>query len=115
MLGRLLSSVLSQYDCILCMYVCVCVMQVLLQPQFIKAESLLLTTLKPDVSMVTTVASPCITSLATSTAPVQGTSLQVALPILPNRSKQYYVAFVCQNDFLTHFLASVVYNTHFSL
>ncbi|KAL0198495.1 hypothetical protein M9458_007035, partial [Cirrhinus mrigala] len=49
---------------------------VLLQPQFIKADSLLLTTLKPDASMVTTVASPCITSLATSTAPVQNTSLQ---------------------------------------
>ncbi|KAG7334955.1 hypothetical protein KOW79_001551 [Hemibagrus wyckioides] len=52
---------------------------VLLQPQFIKAESLLLTTLKPDVTMVTTVASPCITSLATSTAPVQGTSLQALM------------------------------------
>uniref|UniRef100_A0A1A7XIG3 Sterol regulatory element-binding protein 1 n=1 Tax=Iconisemion striatum TaxID=60296 RepID=A0A1A7XIG3_9TELE len=47
---------------------------VLLQPQFIKAESLLLTTLKPDPCMVTTVASP--TSLATTTSPVQGTSLQ---------------------------------------
>lgn len=54
-----------------------CVSQVLLQPQFIKADSLLLTTLKPDVTMVTTVASPCITTLATSTAPVQNTSLQV--------------------------------------
>ncbi|XP_051571576.1 sterol regulatory element-binding protein 1-like isoform X1 [Myxocyprinus asiaticus] len=52
---------------------------VLLQPQFIKAESLLLTTLKPDVTMVTTVASPCITSLATSTAPVQNTSLQALM------------------------------------
>ncbi|KAB5553903.1 hypothetical protein PHYPO_G00044030 [Pangasianodon hypophthalmus] len=52
---------------------------VLLQPQFIKAESLLLTTLKPDVSMVTTVASPCITSLATSTAPMQSTSLQALM------------------------------------
>ncbi|KAG9264368.1 sterol regulatory element-binding protein 1 isoform X1 [Astyanax mexicanus] len=52
---------------------------VLLQPQFIKADSLLLTTLKPDASMVTTVASPCITSLATSTAPVQGTSLQALM------------------------------------
>lgn len=48
--------------------------QVLLQPQFIKAESLLLTTLKPDPCMVTTVASP--TSLATTT-PAQSTSLQV--------------------------------------
>ncbi|XP_051571099.1 sterol regulatory element-binding protein 1-like isoform X2 [Myxocyprinus asiaticus] len=51
----------------------------LLQPQFIKAESLLLTTLKPDVSIVTTVATPCITSLATSTAPVQNTSLQALM------------------------------------
>lgn len=49
--------------------------QVLLQPQFIKAESLLLTTLKHDPCMVTTVASP--TSLATTTTPVQSTSLQV--------------------------------------
>ncbi len=54
-----------------------CVLQVLLQPQFIKADSLLLTTLKPDVSMVTTVMSSCITSLATSTAPIQNTPLQV--------------------------------------
>ncbi|XP_051987951.1 sterol regulatory element-binding protein 1-like isoform X2 [Xyrauchen texanus] len=51
----------------------------LLQPQFIKAESLLLTTLKPEVSIVTTVATPCITSLATSTAPVQNTSLQALM------------------------------------
>lgn len=49
--------------------------QVLLQPQFIKAESVLLTTLKPDPCMVTTVASP--TSLATTTTRVQSTSLQV--------------------------------------
>uniref|UniRef100_H3D329 Sterol regulatory element-binding protein 1 n=1 Tax=Tetraodon nigroviridis TaxID=99883 RepID=H3D329_TETNG len=47
---------------------------VLLQPQFIKAESVLLTTLKPDPCMVTTVASP--TSLATTTNPVQSTPLQ---------------------------------------
>uniref|UniRef100_A0A8C6NY15 Sterol regulatory element-binding protein 1 n=1 Tax=Nothobranchius furzeri TaxID=105023 RepID=A0A8C6NY15_NOTFU len=47
---------------------------VLLQPQFIKAESLLLTTLKPDPCIVTTVASP--TSLATTSSPVQSTSLQ---------------------------------------
>uniref|UniRef100_A0A671XSZ3 Sterol regulatory element-binding protein 1 n=1 Tax=Sparus aurata TaxID=8175 RepID=A0A671XSZ3_SPAAU len=46
---------------------------VLLQPQFIKAESLLLTTLKHDPCMVTTMASS--TSLATTT-PVQSTSLQ---------------------------------------
>ncbi|XP_068192381.1 sterol regulatory element-binding protein 1 isoform X3 [Antennarius striatus] len=46
---------------------------VLLQPQFIKAESLLLTTLKHDPCMVTTMASP--TNLATTT-PVQSTSLQ---------------------------------------
>uniref|UniRef100_A0A672PWE9 Sterol regulatory element-binding protein 1 n=1 Tax=Sinocyclocheilus grahami TaxID=75366 RepID=A0A672PWE9_SINGR len=52
---------------------------VLLQPQFIKADSLLLTTLKPDACMVTTVASPCITTLATSTAPVQNTSLQALM------------------------------------
>ncbi|XP_015242997.1 PREDICTED: sterol regulatory element-binding protein 1 [Cyprinodon variegatus] len=47
---------------------------VLLQPQFIKAESVLLTTLKPDPCMVTTVSSP--TSLVTTTSPVQTTSLQ---------------------------------------
>ncbi|TWW69930.1 sterol regulatory element-binding protein 1 [Takifugu flavidus] len=41
---------------------------VLLQPQFIKAESVLLTTLKHDPCMVTTV--------ATTTTPVQSTSLQ---------------------------------------
>ncbi|KAJ8387136.1 hypothetical protein AAFF_G00160760 [Aldrovandia affinis] len=53
---------------------------VLLQPQFIKADSLLLTTLKPDSgTMVTTVASPCITTLATSTSPVQTTSLQALM------------------------------------
>lgn len=52
---------------------------VLLQPQFIKADSLLLTTLKPDVTMVTTMSSPCITSLATTTAPIQGTSLQALM------------------------------------
>lgn len=49
-------------------------LQVLLQPQFIKAESLLLTTLKHDPCIVTTVASP--TSLA-STSPAQSTALQV--------------------------------------
>lgn len=48
--------------------------QVLLQPQFIKAESLLLTTLKHDPCIVTTM--PSTTSLATTT-PVQSTSLQV--------------------------------------
>uniref|UniRef100_A0A8C7Z2A9 Sterol regulatory element-binding protein 1 n=1 Tax=Oryzias sinensis TaxID=183150 RepID=A0A8C7Z2A9_9TELE len=47
---------------------------VLLQPQFIKAESVLLTTLKPESCMVTTVASP--TSLATTTSPIQSTALQ---------------------------------------
>ncbi|KAJ8251201.1 hypothetical protein GJAV_G00218430 [Gymnothorax javanicus] len=53
---------------------------VLLQPQFIKADSLLLTTLKPDSgTMVTTVASPCITTLPTSTTPVQTTSLQALM------------------------------------
>ncbi|XP_035510930.1 sterol regulatory element-binding protein 1 isoform X1 [Morone saxatilis] len=46
---------------------------VLLQPQFIKAESLLLTTLKHDPCIVTTVSSP--TSLATTTQ-AQSTSLQ---------------------------------------
>ncbi|XP_076026741.1 sterol regulatory element-binding protein 1 [Genypterus blacodes] len=46
---------------------------VLLQPQFIKAESLLLTTLKHDPCIVSTVASP--TSLST-TGPVQSASLQ---------------------------------------
>ncbi|KAM8845495.1 sterol regulatory element-binding protein 1 isoform 3-T3 [Spinachia spinachia] len=49
------------------------VQQVLLQPQFIKAESLLLTTLKHDPCIVTTMASG--TSLATTT-PVQSASLQ---------------------------------------
>lgn len=49
--------------------------QVLLQPQFIQAESLLLTTLKSDPCIVTTVASP--TSLASTTTPVQSTTLQV--------------------------------------
>ncbi|MEQ2157328.1 hypothetical protein GOODEAATRI_000675, partial [Goodea atripinnis] len=43
-------------------------------PQFIKAESVLLTTLKPESCMVTTMASP--TSLATTTSAVQSTSLQ---------------------------------------
>ncbi|XP_056609139.1 sterol regulatory element-binding protein 1 [Triplophysa dalaica] len=52
---------------------------VLLQPQFIKAESVLLTTLKPEVTMVTTVASPCITSLATSTSSIQNTQLQALM------------------------------------
>ncbi|XP_041073648.1 sterol regulatory element-binding protein 1-like isoform X2 [Polyodon spathula] len=53
---------------------------VLLQPQFIQTDSLLLTTLKPDgSSMVTTVKSPCITTLATSTAPVQTTSIQALM------------------------------------
>ncbi|XP_029293890.1 sterol regulatory element-binding protein 1 isoform X2 [Cottoperca gobio] len=49
------------------------IQQVLLQPQFIKAESLLLTTLKHDPRIVTTMASS--TSLATTT-PVQSASLQ---------------------------------------
>ncbi|XP_014058434.2 sterol regulatory element-binding protein 1 isoform X2 [Salmo salar] len=44
------------------------IQQVLLQPQFIKAESLLLTTLNRDPCMVTTVSSPCITSLDTTTS-----------------------------------------------
>lgn len=57
---------------------CVCFFQVLLQPQFIKAESVLLTTLKPDPCMVTTVASTA--SLATTATPVQSTSLQVQTP-----------------------------------
>ncbi|XP_068606553.1 sterol regulatory element-binding protein 1 [Brachionichthys hirsutus] len=47
---------------------------VLLQPQFIKAESLLLTTLKHEPCIVTTVASP--TTFANTTAPVRATSLQ---------------------------------------
>lgn len=65
-------GILRQFICLKC----VCVFsQVLLQPQFIKAESVLLTTLKPDPCMVTTVASP--TSLATTTSPGQSTSLQV--------------------------------------
>uniref|UniRef100_A0A3B5M0M4 Sterol regulatory element-binding protein 1 n=1 Tax=Xiphophorus couchianus TaxID=32473 RepID=A0A3B5M0M4_9TELE len=51
-----------------------CSLIVLLQPQFIKAESVLLTTLKPDPCMVTTMASP--TSLVTTTSSVQSTSLQ---------------------------------------
>ncbi|XP_062308139.1 LOW QUALITY PROTEIN: sterol regulatory element-binding protein 1 [Osmerus eperlanus] len=52
---------------------------VLLQPQFIKAESLLLTTLKHEPCIVTTMASPCITSLATTTSSVQSTSLQALM------------------------------------
>ncbi|MBN3318333.1 SRBP1 protein, partial [Atractosteus spatula] len=51
--------------------------QVLLQPQFIKADSLLLTALKPDAgSVVTAVKTPCMTTLASSTTPVQTTSIQ---------------------------------------
>uniref|UniRef100_W5MQN6 Sterol regulatory element-binding protein 1 n=1 Tax=Lepisosteus oculatus TaxID=7918 RepID=W5MQN6_LEPOC len=50
---------------------------VLLQPQFIKADSLLLTALKPDAgSVVTAVKTPCMTTLASSTTPVQTTSIQ---------------------------------------
>ncbi|XP_034781855.2 sterol regulatory element-binding protein 1-like isoform X1 [Acipenser ruthenus] len=53
---------------------------VLLQPQFIQADSLLLTALKPDgSSVVTTVRSPCVTTLATSTTPVQTTSIQALM------------------------------------
>uniref|UniRef100_A0AAY4C7V0 Sterol regulatory element-binding protein 1 n=1 Tax=Denticeps clupeoides TaxID=299321 RepID=A0AAY4C7V0_9TELE len=53
---------------------------VLLQPQFIKAESLLLTTLKTDHgTMATTVSSPCITTLAPTTAPVQSSPLQALM------------------------------------
>ncbi|XP_031426222.1 sterol regulatory element-binding protein 1 [Clupea harengus] len=56
------------------------VQQVLLQPQFIKADSLLLTTLKPDHgTMVTTMATPICTSLTSTTAPIQGTSLQALM------------------------------------
>ncbi|XP_041943379.1 sterol regulatory element-binding protein 1 isoform X2 [Alosa sapidissima] len=52
---------------------------VLLQPQFIKAESLLLTTLKPDTgTMVTTMATPC-TTLTSTTSPIQSTSLQALM------------------------------------
>ncbi|KAG7265363.1 hypothetical protein CRUP_004451, partial [Coryphaenoides rupestris] len=47
---------------------------VLLQPQFIKAESLLLTTLKHDPCIVTTVASP--SSLCTTSITAQSASLQ---------------------------------------
>ncbi|XP_067912038.1 sterol regulatory element-binding protein 1 isoform X4 [Heterodontus francisci] len=51
---------------------------VLFQPQFIKADSLLLTALKPDGStIVTSVKSPTISTLATSTTPIQTTSLQM--------------------------------------
>uniref|UniRef100_H3AZ68 Sterol regulatory element-binding protein 1 n=1 Tax=Latimeria chalumnae TaxID=7897 RepID=H3AZ68_LATCH len=50
---------------------------VLLQPQFIKADSLLLTTLKTDgTSVVTAVKTPCITSLATTSTPVHTTPIQ---------------------------------------
>lgn len=65
-------GIIRHFRCL--MHVCV-LFQLLLQPQFIKAESVLLTTLKPDPCIVTTVASP--TSLATTTTPVQSTSLQV--------------------------------------
>uniref|UniRef100_A0A672PP83 Sterol regulatory element-binding protein 1 n=1 Tax=Sinocyclocheilus grahami TaxID=75366 RepID=A0A672PP83_SINGR len=66
-----------------------CVVQVLLQPQFIKADSLLLTTLKPDACMVTTVASPCITTLATSTAPalMSGGTILTTVPLLVDTEK----------------------------
>ncbi|XP_072337162.1 sterol regulatory element-binding protein 1 isoform X1 [Scyliorhinus torazame] len=51
---------------------------VLLQPQFIKADSLFLTALKPDGStVVTSVKSPTISTFATSTTPIQTTSLQM--------------------------------------
>ncbi|XP_041085529.1 sterol regulatory element-binding protein 1-like isoform X2 [Polyodon spathula] len=53
---------------------------VLLQPQFIQTDSLLLTALKPGgSSVVTAVKSPCVTTLATSTTPVQTTSLQALM------------------------------------
>lgn len=70
-----LVSTHQKYKTLYMSNVCIVFSQVLLQPQFIKAESVLLTTLKPDPCMVTTVASP--TSLATTTTPVQSTSLQV--------------------------------------
>ncbi|XP_078273978.1 sterol regulatory element-binding protein 1 isoform X2 [Rhinoraja longicauda] len=51
---------------------------VLFQPQFIKADSLLLTALKPDgCTVVTSVKSSAITALPTTTTPIQTTSLQM--------------------------------------
>ncbi|XP_032896671.1 sterol regulatory element-binding protein 1 isoform X1 [Amblyraja radiata] len=51
---------------------------VLFQPQFIKADSLLLTALKPDgCTVVTSVNSSAITTLPTTTTPIQTTSLQM--------------------------------------
>lgn len=66
---------------------------VLLQPQFIKAESLLLTTLKHDPCMVTTVASP--SSLATTstvqTTPIQafvgGGTILTTVPVMVDAEK----------------------------
>ncbi|XP_036384871.1 sterol regulatory element-binding protein 1-like isoform X1 [Megalops cyprinoides] len=53
---------------------------VFLQPQFIKANSVLLTALKPEAgTMVNSVNSPSIPTLATSTAPVQTTSIQALM------------------------------------
>uniref|UniRef100_UPI00398E4E63 sterol regulatory element-binding protein 1 isoform X2 n=1 Tax=Pristiophorus japonicus TaxID=55135 RepID=UPI00398E4E63 len=50
----------------------------LFQSQFIKADSLLLTALKPDGStVVTSVKSPTISALASSTTPIQTASLQM--------------------------------------
>ncbi|XP_051876845.1 sterol regulatory element-binding protein 1 isoform X2 [Pristis pectinata] len=51
---------------------------VLFQPQFIKADSLLLTALKPDgCTVVTSVKSSTISTLPTTTTPIQTTSLQM--------------------------------------
>ncbi|XP_012991286.2 sterol regulatory element-binding protein 1 isoform X2 [Esox lucius] len=68
---------------------------VLLQPQFIKAESLLLTTLNRDPCMVTTVASPCISSLATTTsqsthslqALMSGGTILTTVPVMMDSDK----------------------------
>ncbi|XP_069784367.1 sterol regulatory element-binding protein 1 isoform X2 [Narcine bancroftii] len=51
---------------------------VLFQPQFIKADSLLLTALKPDLStVVSSVKSSTISTISTTTTPIQTTSLQM--------------------------------------
>ncbi|XP_059835816.1 sterol regulatory element-binding protein 1 isoform X2 [Hypanus sabinus] len=51
---------------------------VLFQPQFIKADSLLLTALKPDgCTVVTSVKSSAVSTLSTATTPIQTTSLQM--------------------------------------
>ncbi|XP_033908265.3 sterol regulatory element-binding protein 1-like isoform X2 [Acipenser ruthenus] len=63
---------------------------VLLQPQFIQTDSLLLTALKPDgSSVVTTVKSPCVTTLTTSTTPalMSGSTFLTTVPLVMDADK----------------------------